>query len=278
LIPQISIVTPSYNQASFIEEALLSVKDQNYPSLEHIVVDGASTDGTVSILREYSAKREWQHLRWISEPDRGQADAINKGFALASGDIFAYICADDTYLPGTFLAVANYFEEHPETDLIYGSCLFTDDRGTPLRFKRAVPFDARKLLRRNLIWQPTVFFRAGVWKRTGTFNEHLHYAMDYEYWLRASKTCRIAVVDRPLGTYRWQMGSKTVSREHDLLREAYEVACKHGGGGWLSWYLHRLYWPNTSRLKRWLFSRFRSTALFCNLPARQQQSLPGPPL
>ena len=251
---KLSIITPSYNQDRYLEECLVSVKSQNCPFLEHIVIDGASTDGSVDTLRRVSAQPGWEHLKWISEPDGGQTDAINKGFRLATGDLFAYICADDGYVPDVLSTVVSHFAEHPELDMIYGSCIFTDEDGRPLRFKRSVAFDRKKLLRHNLIWQPTVFFRSRVWVRIGPFDEALDFAMDYDYWLRGSAHCKIASLDRPIAYYRWQTNSKTVSREHDQLKEAYEVACKYGGGGVLSWYLHRLYWPNTSRFKRWIFA------------------------
>ncbi len=255
-----SVVTPSFNQAPFIEECLWSVKSQNHPAIEHIVVDGGSTDGTVALLRQYSAKPDWKHLTWTSEPDRGQADAINKGFARATGEIFAYLCADDTYLRSAFSLVHEHFTLSRNADLIYGSCVFTDQSGRPLRLKRAVAFDRRMLLRHNIIWQPTVFFRSQVWEQTGPFSESLNYAMDYEYWLRASQTCRIQSVDAQLATYRWQLDSKTVAHEREQLQEAYEVARNFGGGGFRSWYLHRIYWPRTSRLKRRIFGWLTSAS------------------
>jgi len=249
-----SVITPSYNQASFIEQTLLSVKEQNYCDLEHIVVDGASKDGTVQILQHYASRAGWSHLRWISEPDHGQTAAINKGFRMGSGDIFAYLCADDFYSPAIFSFVNSYFQEHPKVDLIYGHCTFTDVQGKPLRHKKAVPFEHKRLLRGNFIWQPAVFFRALVWKQIGPLNEALHYAMDYEYWLRAARECRIAAIDRHIAFYRFHQDSKSIRREKELLHEAYCVASKFGGGGVYSWYLHHVYWPNTSGLKRRLFS------------------------
>ncbi len=261
-ILKVSIVTPSYNQGAFLEAALLSVQQQGYPNLEHIVVDGASEDNSVEVLKRYSSQPGWEHLGWISEADRGQTDAINKGFRRARGDVFAYLCADDLYEPGALDFVSRYFQEYPEVELIYGGCTFLDAAGKPLRVKPAVRFDHRELLRRNIIWQPTVFFRAAVWQKVGAFNENLHYAMDYEYWLRAARLCRIASVDRKLAMYRWQTESKTISREREQLREAFRVALQFGGGGVRSWYLHRIYYPNTSRMKRWLFTRASGTMLF----------------
>lgn len=251
--PKISIVTPSFNQAAFIEEALWSVKRQDYPNVEHIVMDGASTDGSVEILRRYSAQPGWEHLQWTSEPDRGQTHAINKGFARATGDILAYLCSDDVYAPRAFNFVSEFFSRNPEVELIYGECWFLDEAGAVVRRKRPESFSRTLLLRKNCIWQPTVFFRRKVWEAIGPFNEKLNFAMDYEYWLRVASMARIQSVNRHLACYRWQQDSKTVSRERDQLIEAYAVARQFGGGGLVSWYLHHLYWPNTSSLKRWIF-------------------------
>jgi len=255
--PKISIVTPSFNQSAYLEEALWSVKNQNYSHLEHIIVDGASTDGSVDILRHYASLAGWGHLRWLSEPDRGQTNAINKGFRLATGHIFAYLCADDRYAPDAFHFVTAFFQHDSEVDLVYGECHFIDEGGTLVRRKKPVPFDVPRLLRSNCIWQPTVFFRSRVWQEVGPFNEQLDFAMDYEYWLRASRSCVIKNVDHHIAYYRWHRDSKTVSREREQLREAYRVSCEFGGGGPLSWYLHHIYWPNTSGFKRWLFPRLR---------------------
>jgi glycosyltransferase involved in cell wall biosynthesis len=253
-VPKISIVTPSFNQGAYIEDALLSVKQQDYPSLEHIVMDGGSTDGTVDVLRQYAAKPGWEHLHWVSEPDRGQTDALNKGFRQATGKVWAYLCADDFYAGGALNCIVQFFEAHPSVELIYGNCLFVDDLGHPLRLKKAVPFDSEKLTVANYIWQPTVFFRPSVWEKVGTFNEDLEFAMDYEYWLRVSRKCAIKALEVHLANYRWQRNSKTVSQERSQLREAYAVARRFGGGGLRSWYLHHVYWPNTSALKRWAYS------------------------
>ena len=251
---KISIVTPSFNQGRYLEDCLLSIKEQNYSNLEHIVVDGASTDGTVGILKHYSELPGWEHLRWISERDSGQAEAINKGLKLASGDILAFLCTDDAYTPGAFHFVNDFFRQHPEAGLIYGECHFID-QGKVVRRKKPLPFDQSRLLRMNFILQPTVFFRAELWHRVGLFSECLHYAMDYEYWLRASGVFRMVPVDRHLAYYRLHDDSKTVKTPRKQLREVYEVARRFGGGGLLSWYLLCVYWPGTARLKRWLLSR-----------------------
>ena len=188
----ISVVTPSFNQGEFIEEAIRSVIQQGYPRYEHIIIDGDSQDKTREVLGNYP------QVKWVSEKDRGQAHAINKGLGCAQGSVLAYLCADDTYEPEAFHYVNEYFQHHPTIGLIYGTCCFMDVEGNVLRRKKAVPFKRKRLLRHNIIWQPTVFFRASVWERLGPFNEELNFAMDYEYWLRAAERCSIAAVDRHL--------------------------------------------------------------------------------
>jgi glycosyltransferase involved in cell wall biosynthesis len=216
----------------------------------------------VELLRKRGAQSGWAHLVWISEKDRGQTDALNKGFRRSTGDILAYLCADDLYEPTIFSFVRDYFTQYPNVEMIYGGCTFLEENGKPLRTKKAVPFSREELLRRNIIWQPTVFFRRSVWEKVGEFNESLQYAMDYEYWLRAARVCNIAAVDRKLARYRWQMESKTISREREQLSEGYRVATQFGGGGIYSWYLFKIYYPNTSRMKRWLFAHASDTNVF----------------
>jgi len=234
------------------------VKRQDYRPLEHIVVDGGSTDGTVEILRRYSATPGWEHLRWVSERDRGQTDAINKGFAMASGEVLAYLCSDDSYAAEAFHFAARFFSERPDVDLVYGGCCFINEKGAVLRRKKPVPFNIERLLRSNCIWQPTVFFQRRLWAAVGPFNEELHFAMDYEYWLRAARTYKFAAVNRYLANYRWHLTSKTVSQEREQLHEGYAVARQFGGSSLYSWFLHHVYWPGTSGIKRRLFSVFAS--------------------
>src|SRR5215471_13377895 len=125
--PSFTIVTPSFNQAAFIGEALESVRQQNWPHVEHVVMDGESTDATVDILKRHSGRSDWKHLRWISEPDRGQAHALNKGFSTVRGEIVGWLNSDDRYLPHCFEHVARVFQQHPEVDVVYGDYRFIDE-------------------------------------------------------------------------------------------------------------------------------------------------------
>ncbi|MCX6000590.1 MAG: glycosyltransferase family 2 protein, partial [Chloroflexi bacterium] len=142
--PTVSIITPSFNQASFIEETIRSVLLQNYPALDYLVIDGGSNDGTVEILRRYEP---W--LRWVSEPDQGQTDAINKGLRLAKGSVLAYLNSDDTYLAGTIHAVVEHFQAHPEDGLVYGDCYAVNTDGIAYGTIKGHPFNLRRMIMRG---------------------------------------------------------------------------------------------------------------------------------
>ncbi len=154
-LPLVSIVTPSYNQGAFIEETIRSVLSQDYPRIEYIVVDGGSTDGTLSILRKYG-----DHLTWFSEPDKGQSDAINKGFRKSHGEILAWLNSDDIYLPGAVRTAAGYLAVHPEVAMVYGDCHMVDEQGQVVgRSIWIEDFDLMRLVEDlNYIHQPAAFF------------------------------------------------------------------------------------------------------------------------
>jgi glycosyltransferase involved in cell wall biosynthesis len=203
---KISIVVPSYNQAAYLEETLRSVLDQGYADVELVVVDGGSTDGSVDIIRRHE-----KHLAyWVSEPDRGQTHAINKGMARATGEIRAYLNSDDFYLPGTFAAVADYLQSRPEVDLVHGRCRYVNETGDEIggqfgnieRYDEIVDLWGVWWNRRQLV-QPEVFWTRKIAERVGPFREDLHYVMDYEYWLRILKAGgKVGRLDRELGCFR----------------------------------------------------------------------------
>lgn len=180
----ISVVTPSYNQAEFIRDTLDSVKRQTHPNVQHIVMDGGSTDGTLDILDSYE---DTYDLTCTSEPDEGQSDAINKGFERASGDIVAWLNSDDTYFDINVLSrVAAYFERH-DADIIYGDLAYLDADSTVTGIDIRPDFDADKLPYRILIGQPATFFRQDV-VEAEKLDTELDYSMDYEYWLRLEES------------------------------------------------------------------------------------------
>lgn len=186
---KISIVTPSYNQAKFLEEALLSVRAQSYPALEHIVMDGGSTDGSVEILRSYSSRPGWQHLRWKSEPDKGQSDALNKGFRVATGDVIGWLNSDDRYRPECFRTIVNAFGKHRDADVLYGDYTYIDENGRVWRIRREIEFNRFILLYLHMLYVPTPssFFRRRIFDERNWIDTKFHYAMDYEFILRLAR-------------------------------------------------------------------------------------------
>jgi glycosyltransferase involved in cell wall biosynthesis len=212
-LPSISIITPSFNQASFIDRTIRSVLDQNYPGLEYIIVDGGSQDGTIDVLKKYERR-----LKWISEKDEGQADAINKGVLMATGDIIAYLNSDDVYEPGALRRVAEYFAAHPEAMWLTGKCRIIDEhdreiRGMITAYKNFLlrHYSYRMLLVTNPISQPATFWRRTVVDEFGLFDKTEHLVMDYEYWLRIGKKYPLSVLDEYLAAFRVYASSKTSS-------------------------------------------------------------------
>ena len=224
----ISIVTPSFNQGSFIEQTILSVLEQNYEPLEYIIVDGGSTDGTLEILKRYE-----ERLRWISEPDEGQADAINKGFRMASGEIFGWLNADDLYTPAALHVVAEYFASNPNTSFVYGDALAIDERNNAYGFRTHVrQTDFQELVSVNdSVVQPAAFWRRKLWEKTGELDKTLHYTLDYEYWMRAAKSFEFQYIPICLAKERLYSNAKTFSGSFDRLAELEQIAHRHGAKG-----------------------------------------------
>ncbi len=227
ITPKISIVTPSYNQASFIEEALQSVKDQNYPSLEHIVIDGASTDRTVPILQEYSQRPDWQHLRWVSEPDQGQSDALNKGFRMAEGLIIGWLNSDDRYRPLCFEKIVKALGTFPDADIVYGDYSYMDEVGRVSRIRREIEFSRFVLAYHHMLCIPTTstFFRRRIFEEGNWIDTRYHYAMDYEFFLRlANAGYRFQHIPHLLADFRWHFESKSSSQSTKFVTEHDEIA------------------------------------------------------
>jgi glycosyltransferase involved in cell wall biosynthesis len=209
--PLISVVTPSYNQGRYIEDTIQSVLNQEYPNIEYIVVDGGSTDNTIEILKKYEDK-----LKWISEKDEGQTDAISKGFNMAKGDILGWLNSDDAYLPDAVNAVVKHFHDCPGTGMVYGKSHLTDETGNIISNYPTEPFDYKRLARFNFIAQPSVFFRKETYMAAGGVDRNLHYIMDYDLWLRIAKKYRIDFLPHFISNFRLHAGSKTISDKHAL--------------------------------------------------------------
>ena len=230
-LPKLSIITPSFNQASFIDRTIRSVLDQNYPSLEYIVVDGGSQDGTIDILKKYERR-----LKWISEKDEGQADAINKGILMATGDIIAYLNSDDVYEPGALQRVAEYFAAHPEAMWLTGKCRIIDEydreiRGMITAYKNFLlrHYSYEMLLVTNPISQPATFWRRGLVREFGLFDINEHLVMDYEYWLRIGRRYSPGILNGYLARFRVHGRAKTVSTNFSNFKQELAVAKKYSG-------------------------------------------------
>ena len=215
--PLVSIVTPSYNQAQFIEETLLSVKGQDYPNLEHIVIDGGSTDGTVDILRRYEDE---YNLRWVSEPDEGQSDAINKGFRMAKGEIIGWVNSDDTYMPGAVSAAVNHLRQNPTLGWLYGDVYWIDEDSYVLREAKGEPFDLKKLICKEFHpIQPTAFFRHQTLKSIGYLDTSLHFVMDTDLFIRLGVEYQAGYIPQVLATRRLHAQAKSVGLITDFAPE-----------------------------------------------------------
>lgn len=205
--PLVSIITPSFNCAKYIEKTILSVLSQDYPRIEHWVIDGGSTDGTVELLRSYA------HLHWISEPDKGQSDALNKGFRKATGEIIGWLNADDVYEPGAILRAVDFLQTHPDCDLVYGDCYVIDEDGKRIGVQPSTDYSWETLLEHYVFLQPSSFMRRRVIEATGGVNTSLHYVMDHEWWLRiAQQGFHFQRLPGALAAFRLRPGSKTTTQ------------------------------------------------------------------
>lgn len=224
--PRISIVTPSFNQAPFLNECLESVAIQMPVAMEHIVVDGASTDGSVDILRRFSEGRGGEHLRWISEPDEGQSQALNRGFRSASGDIVGWLNSDDRYRGGCFRSVLRAFDEHPEVDVIYGDYTWINEMGAIQQLRREISFSSLVLMYHHVLFIPTtaLFFRRRILSDGFLLNEELQFAMDYDFLVRLMQSgYRFRHLPRFLADFRFQPQSKTCMYPQRQLEETAQV-------------------------------------------------------
>lgn len=218
LNPLISIVIPSFNQGNYIEQTITSILGQYYSNLELIVIDGGSTDGTLDVIKKYA------HLitYYVSEPDKGQADAINKGFKVAKGDILAWLNSDDMYLPCTLSKVANMIGDSKEPKLLYGGCLHFFE-GKEQTYGYLPPnFDSERLTYADYIIQPSSFWSRSLWETVGELNESYNYVLDWEWFIRATKTCVFTPIQDYLSIYRLHENHKTgtggLRRSQEILK------------------------------------------------------------
>ena len=224
--PLVSIVTPSYNQARFLEAAIQSVLGQDYPRLEYIIVDGGSTDGSVEIIKKYEKHLAW----WISERDRGQTDGINKGFAHAKGEILAWINSDDIYEPGAVAAVVRWLQENPELGLIYGRANYINEAGDVIGRFPAAQTDYRRLRQGYVhIPQQAAFFRADVWREVGPLDPTFYFAMDYDLWVRIASRSQVKFIPQTWAGFRIHGRGKTILADDRCWPEMLRIHYRDGG-------------------------------------------------
>lgn len=220
--PLVTVVTPSFNQGGFIRETIESVLSQNYASIEYLIIDGASTDNTLGVLKTYADR-----LFWLSESDQGQADAVNKGFRKARGEIFGWLNSDDTYRAGAIQKVVEFFGKHPDISMVYGEAYNTDAQGNIIERHPTEDFDYERLAETCFICQPTVFLRRQVFEAVGPLDVTLHYCLDYEYWMRIGKRFRIAYMPELLATSRFHGAAKTFVKTRELHEEIISTVQRH---------------------------------------------------
>ena len=225
----VSIVTPSFNQAPYLEDTIRSVLEQDYPNLEYIFVDGGSSDGSVDIIRRYADRLAW----WVSEPDKGQTDALNKGFARAKGEILAWLNSDDTYQPGAVSEAAAFLQSRPEVGLVYGDANFIDENGKLIGRFPAAQTDYRRLRRGYVhIPQQAAFFRAELWRKVAPLDPSFYFAMDYDLWVRIAALAPIHYVPRTWANFRLHTQGKTIAADERCWPEMLRVHYRDGGS-WL---------------------------------------------
>lgn len=215
----ISIITPSYNQAKYLEQTIQSVLTQEYANIEYIVIDGGSNDGSVDIIKKYQDKLAY----WISEKDNGQADAINKGFAKATGGIIAWLNSDDYYLPETITKAVKVFEENPEVVLVYGNMLAVDENGKTFNTLNYKQLTLEDLICFQIIGQPAVFFRKVALEKTNGLNLNFHFLLDHLFWIELAQHGKMLYVNQTWSAARYHVEAKNRAKAAEFGQEAFRI-------------------------------------------------------
>ena len=215
----VSIITPSYNQAPYLEQTIRSVLEQDYPHIEYIVVDGGSTDNSAEIIQKYADRLAY----WISERDSGQAEAINKGFARANGEIVAWLNSDDYYMLNTVSFAVRCFEQNPDVVMAYGDMLAVDGEGQPINVLKYNQLSLEDLLCFQIVGQPSVFFRRSALEKTGRLEPSFHFMLDHHLWIRLAEQGRILHVPQVWSAARYHPAAKNRAKAAEFGREAFRV-------------------------------------------------------
>ena len=217
--PLVSVVTPSFNQARYLEQTMRSVLGQEYPSIEYLVIDGASKDGSVEIIRKYESKLAY----WVSEKDSGQAEAINKGISRAQGEIIAWLNSDDYYLPGAISSAVKIFEENPDAVLVYGDMLAVDENGQTTNLMKYGQSSLTDLLCFQIIGQPSVFFRKDALAKAGLLDTTFHFLLDHHLWIRIAQHGKLLYVPQTWSAARYHAEAKNRAKAAEFGREAFRI-------------------------------------------------------
>lgn len=225
--PRVSIVTPSYNQAAFLEATIQSVLNQDYPNLEYIIMDGGSTDGSREIIEKYADQLAF----WVSRPDKGQTDAINQGFNKASGEILAWLNSDDTYEPGTVNQAVEALRANPSISMVYGDANFINAEGDVIGRFPAAQTDYRKLRQGYVhVPQQAAFFRAKYWQQIAPLDENFFFAMDFDLWVRLAAIAPLRYIQEVWANFRMHDDAKSIAADDRCWPEMLKVHRRLGGG------------------------------------------------
>lgn len=218
-LPRVSIVTPSFQQAQYLEQTIRSVLEQGYPNLEYWVMDGGSRDGSVDIIGKYADRL----AGWVSERDSGQAEAINKGFARATGEIIAWVNSDDYYLPGAIQAAVAALEQHPEAAMVYGDVVSINGEGETINIQTFRPLSLEHLMQFNIIGQPSVFMRRSALEKAGYLDLGYHFMLDHQLWLRVAQHGTMVYVPQRWSAARYHAAAKNIALGPKFGLEAFRV-------------------------------------------------------